>query len=256
MTTWDPDQYLRFAEERARPFFDLLHQVPLTEATAVADLGCGPGGLSAALAERFPSARVVGIDLDREMIAHARRRELPGRLTFEQADLRVWRSPAPLDLAFSNASLHWVADHPAVLDHLTSQLAPGGVLAFQVPNNFEEPSHLQLQRLLQTEEWRAFAPRLQAAVHEATWYVQQLSQRGFAVNAWETTYLQVLSGPEAITEWMAGSTLRPILAALDEGQQQAFCNALSDRLEAAYPRRSFGTIFPFRRIFVVAHDRH
>ncbi len=65
---WDPGEYQRFAGERGRPFFDLLARVRASDPRFVVDLGCGPGNLTAALADRWPRAEVVGVDNSAEMI--------------------------------------------------------------------------------------------------------------------------------------------------------------------------------------------
>jgi trans-aconitate 2-methyltransferase len=250
---WSPEQYLRFADERSRPFHDLVSMVDHPAPSLVVDLGCGPGGLTASLLQRWPDAQVIGVDRSVEMIARARARTVAGRLLFEQADIAAWQSPRPVDVMVSNACLHWLPDHEAVLGHLQAQLAPGGVLAFQVPDNFSEPSHQLLRDMLAGSEWCDRLAHLpMPAVAEAAWYVQHLAGHGFKVNAWETTYYHVLQGRDAVLEWVKGTTLRPILAALDEPEQQSFLDAYGEQLRQAYPEREHGTIFPFRRIFVVA----
>jgi len=187
------------------------------------------------------------------MIDHAVRRAVRDRLSFEVADVRQWQAPELLDVIVSNACFHWVADHPGLLGHLLPQLTDDGVLAFQVPDNSRAPSHLLLASLLRQPEWaRRLAGVARPSVESAAWYVGWLSERGFRVNAWETTYHHILDGPDAVFEWMGGTTLRPILAALDGAEQERFNAAYAELLRESYPRRPFGTVFGFRRVFVVA----
>ena len=251
--TWDPAQYDRFASWRGRPFFDLVAQVPTSPAT-VADLGCGPGNLTATLCDRWPHARVVGVDSSPEMLAAARSLELEGRLRFVLADLATWRPEEPVDLVVSNAALQWVPGHLGLLARLVGDLAPGGVLAFQVPGNFAAPSHVLLEELRRRPPWRdrldEAAERL-PAVEEPGAYLEALLDAGLVAQVWETTYLQMLSGPDPVLEWLKGTTLRPILTGLGEEEGDRFCAELAPLLEAAYPPGPSGTVLPFRRIFAV-----
>jgi trans-aconitate 2-methyltransferase len=252
---WDPAQYERFSDERSRPFRELVARVAHPEVRRVADVGCGPGALTAELAARWPAATVQGIDSSAEMIAAAAPRAVPGRLSFRQADLRDWEPAEPLDVLVSNATLQWVPGHIEMLEHFASFLAPGGVLAFQVPGNFEEPSHRLLAELRASERWRdKFARQVaeRAGVNTPAEYLATLVTAGLSADVWETTYVQVLHGPDAVLEWMKGTALRPTLAALAPEDSEAFLAELGEQLRAAYPETEWGTVFPFRRIFAVA----
>ncbi len=249
--SWDPVQYGRYRDERSRPFFDLLARVPDRPYRRIADLGCGDAELTRALAERWPGARVTGVDRSAEMLAAAR--PLHGRLELVQGDLASWRPPEPLDLLVSNAALQWVPDHAAVLPRLAGLVAPGGAIAVQVPGNHDSPSHVELLRLAGEEPWRS---RLEGrwrphAVEPLAWYAETLRGLGWDVDAWETTYLHFLAGPDPVLEWMKGTALRPVLSLLGPDGPR-FLEALAPRFRAAYPAGSGGTYFPFRRLFFVA----
>lgn len=251
---WDPAQYGRYADERSRPFFELTGRVRATNPATVVDLGCGPGDLTATLAERWPAADVTGVDSSPEMIDRARR--LAGdRLAFVQADAATWAPETPPDVIVSNALFQWVPGHRAVLTRLAAALAPGGFLAFQVPGNFGAPSHALLRELCRTPRWRdrlADAVR-DAPVDEPTGYLDLLARAGCAVDAWETTYLHLLPGEDAVLEWVKGTALRPVLTRLtDPGDREAFLTEYRAALREAYPPRPYGTVFPFRRLFAVA----
>jgi trans-aconitate 2-methyltransferase len=250
---WDAEQYLRFEAERARPFFDLVAAIEHPHPRTVVDLGCGPGGLTATLLARWPEEVIWGIDASDEMIDHALRRAVIDRLRFERADVSRWQAPGPLDVILSNASFQWIPDHLALFDHFVPQLAEGGWLAFQVPNNFDEPSHEALRDVMAMEGWADVLRNVvQAAVERPEWYVERLSERGLTVSTWEMIYYHVLQGDTPVLDWLLGTTLRPVLALLDADRQARFLDELSGRLAAAYAARSIGTVFPFRRIFVVA----
>ncbi len=252
---WNPDQYQRYADERSRPFFDLMGRVRATNPRAIADLGCGPGNLTVSLLERWPDARVWGVDSSREMLESARTLERPGRLEFVQADLREWVAAEPLDVLVSNAALQWVPDHRRLIPHLAGLIAPGGWLAVQMPGNFDAPSHTILRDVCSSPRWAGQLAHLNNTPRTwetLSWYAETLIELGFRVDTWETTYLHVLHGQNPVLEWVKGTALRPILAALEPKDQAAFLTDYGSRLLEAYPVTPHGTILPFRRVFFVA----
>jgi len=252
---WDPVQYQQFGDERSRPFFDLLARVGAQAPDVVVDLGCGPGTLTAALTRRWPGAVVRGIDNSAEMIEAARAQ--PGRdqrLSFVQGDVRDWKPDGGVDVIVSNAVLQWVPDHLAVLARWAGFLQTGGWLAFQIPGNYDQPSHLALRELASSDRWRsplAGVQRSRQAADPAE-YLDLLTRAGFEVDAWETTYLHVLHGEDPVLDWYKGTGLRPVLAALRPEQAAAFLDEYRARMSEAYPAAPYGTVFPFRRVFVVA----
>ena len=251
---WDPAQYAQFRRERAQPFHDLLARIPEYRVRAVADLGCGSGELTREMKERWPEAEVWGIDESADMLAFAAALPLPARLSFVCSDLREWRPERPFDLIVSNAVLHWVPDHAPMLEHLARLLAPGGVLAVQIPNNQAEASHRVLAQLCQEEPWASRlcdVQRLQPLA-SAAWYLERLSGLGLAAEAWETIYYHELPAASAIVDWMKGTTLRPALATLSAAQARTFEGALEERIARAYTAGPRGVMFPFRRLFFVA----
>jgi trans-aconitate 2-methyltransferase len=244
--------YLQFADERARPFADLVGQVRADEPARVVDLGCGPGQLTASLADRWPEATVLGIDSSSEMIERARG-YAGSRLSFVVQDLRSWRPARPVDVILSNATLQWVPNHRGLLPRLVEALTPGGWLAFQVPGNFTEPSHVLLDRLADDPQFAEFtADRERPAGFDPAAYADDLHQLGCEVNAWETTYLHVLTGPDPVFRWICSTGARPVLQALPEEVREVFVAEYKAALARAYPPRSYGTLLPFRRVFVVA----
>src|SRR4051794_2074643 len=248
---WDPEQYLRFADERGRPFRDLVTRVGARDPRSVVDLGCGPANLTVELARRWPGAKVLGVDDSPEMIERAWA-ETGGEVELVLADARAWEPAAPLDVVVSNATLQWIPDHLPLLDRLVRFLAPGGWLALQVPGNFGEPSHTELAVVAEDPRWRdRLAGRARPRVEEPVVYLERLAGLGLRVDAWETTYLQVLQGEDAVLEWMRGTGLRPVLSALDAADREVFESEYGGRLRKAYPRQEYGTVLPYRRIFVV-----
>jgi trans-aconitate 2-methyltransferase len=255
--SWDPEQYLRHADLRSRPFFELVDRVPGAPEHVV-DLGCGPGNTTATLPARWPGARVVGVDNSPAMIEQARRDFGAAGIEFRLGDIAGYdpRSDGP-DLILSNAALQWVPEHSALFPRWIDALPGGGVLAFQVPANFDAPSHALLTELRNTPRWRELVggPH-RAGVPAPETYLETLAGLGCAVDVWETTYYQVLQGEQPVLDWMRGTGLRPTIDALpDPGERAAFLADYAALLDGAYPRRSFGTVLPYRRVFVVAVKR-
>lgn len=248
--TWDPDRYLTYADERGRPFVDLITRIQADPRTVV-DLGCGPGNLTALLAERWPGARVAGVDSSPEMIARARS-EMPG-IDFAVGDLRDWAAPDGVDVLVSNATLQWLPDHLELLPRLVDQVRPGGWFAFQVPGNFDEPSHTIRTELAAEAPYAAHtADAAVPSSYDGATYLRALQRLGCEVDAWETTYLHVLRGPDPVFTWVSGTGARPTLQALPDDLRPAFEEEFKRRLRAAYPDDGHGVVLPFRRIFVVA----
>ena len=248
---WDPDRYLAFADERGRPFVDLLARVPATAPSTVVDLGCGPGNLTGLLASRWPDAEVTGVDSSAEMVDAAR--ATGSRAQYEVADLRDWEPTASVDVLVSNATLQWVPGHLDLLPRLVRHVVPGGWLAFQVPANFDEPSHTLRAELAAEEPYAAHtAGAASPGSHDPETYLAALAGLGCTVDAWETTYLHLLTGDDPVFAWISGTSLRPVLAALPDGLRERFAEELKRRLRAAYPERPYGVALPFRRVFVVA----
>ncbi len=216
------------------------------------DLGCGPGNLTGLLAERWPDAHVVGLDSSPEMIEKAR--GLGQRVDYDVADLRDWRPERPVDVLVSNATLQWVPGHLELLSSLVAAVAPAGWFAFQVPGNFDEPSHTIRRELAAEAPYAMFTAGVAVPdSHDPADYYDALTAAGCVVDTWETTYLHVLSGPDPVFTWVSGTGARPTLQALPEDLRASFETEFKRRLAAAYPLRADGTVLlPFRRVFAVA----
>jgi trans-aconitate 2-methyltransferase len=252
---WDPVRYLRFAGERARPFAELVARIAAESPATVVDLGCGEGALTASLAQRWPSARVTGIDSSASMLAAAAAHAVPGRMEFALGDVREWQPAGPVDVLVTNAVLHWVPGHDELLARWAGSLAPGGELAMQVPGNFRAPTHTLLADLCRSPRWAAqlagAGPRSDAVLEPAGYY-DVLTAAGLTADVWETTYLHVLTGPDPVLDWVRSTQLRPLLALLGDDDGAEFTAAYGAALREAYPPRPDGTtLLPFRRIFAV-----
>ena len=252
---WDPTQYGRYADERGRPFLDLVARIGHPAPRRVVDLGCGPGNLTTLLADRWPGAVVEGIDASQEMIAEAVAWR-GDRLSFRVEDVTRWAMPVDADVVVSNALLQWVPGHRELLSRWATDLPEKGWLALQVPANFEAPSHVLMRELADSPKW---APHLAGtlrhgdAVATPDEYAALLLAAGLSADVWETTYLHVLSGEDPVLQWVRGTGLRPILAALDEEPAAEFSAEYAALLRSAYPATRHGTVFAFRRVFAVGH---
>ena len=256
---WDPGQYLRYADLRGRPFVELTGRIAAESPSYVVDLGCGTGELTALLAQRWPDATVVGVDSSPDMVDAAQEHAIAGRLSFECADLREWSPDREVDVVTANAVLQWVPGHVDLLGDVATWLTAEGWLAFQVPDNFTEPSHTLLRELRRSPRWRdrlGDGADRTAGVERPETYLRALRNLGLEPDVWQTTYLQVLPGDDAVLEWVKGTALRPVLTLLeDETERQEFLDEYAAALRDAYPRERFGTVFPFRRTFAVATRR-
>jgi trans-aconitate 2-methyltransferase len=247
---WNPARYLDFDDHRSRAFYELCSRIGAERPRRVVDLGCGPGHLTPALAKRWPAAAVEALDSSPEMVEAARQRGVDAQV----GDVRNW-TPAPdTDVVACNAVLQWVPGHGELLRRWVAGLPAGAWLAFQVPGNFVEPSHALVRE--QAARWPELAGvqlRDVDAVSGPVGYAELLAQRGCSVDAWETTYLQRLTGADPVLEWITGTALRPVRATLSDADWERFRGELAPALRTAYPARPDGsTWFPFRRIFVVA----
>ena len=252
---WDPTVYHRFGNERSRPFHDLTARIGAERPRAVTDLGCGSGELTAGLADRWPDARITGLDSSPEMIEKAG--ALATEVRFAVADVREWEPAPDTDVVVTNAVLQWVPEHRELVDRWIRALPSGAWFAMQVPGNFDAPSHRALRALARSARYADTVGEIvrEAPVDDAAGYAALLIGAGAAVDAWETTYVHLLPDTGAehpVLRWMEGTALRPVRAALAEPAWREFRAALGAALAAEYPARNGYVAFPFRRIFAVA----
>jgi trans-aconitate 2-methyltransferase len=262
--SWSPEDYLTFADPRARPFGDLIARVMNVDPAVVIDLGCGPGNMTRTLLDRWPGVQVIGIDADAAMIIAAQRLAADvgdDRLSFATGEIETWSPDGAVDVIVSNAALHWVPTHVDLLPRWLDALRPGGTLAFQVPRPADERPAAALHAVTSAPRWSgrfdgvATPGALSSGptwVRSAAEYADLLGRLGCSVDAWETTYLHVLPGDDPVLAWFAGSGLRPFIDRLDETDTSAFRAEMAAAFREIYPRQPYGTLLPFRRAFVVA----
>lgn len=250
--SWNPAQYQRFAEERLRPARDLIARLPDRPFGSIVDLGCGTGSATCLLAGKFPAAAITGIDGSAAMLAAARR-ELPGASWIE-ADLAAWQPDAPPELLFSNAALHWLPDHTRLLPRLASLLAPGGVLALQMPDMDHHPLRRLIGEVAAQSPWRDKLAALPgpAKILSPAAYYDVLAPLAARFDLWIAEYMHVLEGEQPVVEWVKGAALRPVLSALEGAEREAFVATYAARLRSyVRPQGDGRTLLLFRRLFIV-----
>jgi trans-aconitate 2-methyltransferase len=253
MAVWDPGQYTRFGDYRLRPGIDLLSRIPDIEPKLVWDLGCGTGNITEIIARRWPNAKVVGVDSSAEMLAKAK--SIPD-VEWVHADIASWNPPEIPDIIYSNATLHWLPGHDTLFPRLVDRLRPGGILAVQMPRNVHAASHQEITVVSNDSRWRAELGAVLGSMPmaaEPADYYRWVNNCVSSIDVWETEYLHVLEGANAVAEWTKGSVLKPFLDALPTDRRGEFFDEYARRLGVAYPKQPDGrTLFPFRRLFLIA----
>ncbi len=257
MAEWNPSLYSRFEDERTRPARELLARVPLGEARCAVDLGCGPGNSTELLAARFPGALTIGTDNSKPMLESARKR-LPG-VRFDLSDIANWQPETPPDLIYANASLQWVPGHETLIPRLFGSLAPGGVLAIQMPDNRDEPTHRSMREVGAMQPWAASIgdiEKLRTAILPLAAYYDLLAPVAAEVDVWHTIYQHRMESPQAIVDWVSGTGLKPFVEPLDEASKASFLAEYLRRIGDAYPARADGKLLlAFPRMFIVAQRK-
>ncbi|OAF11367.1 methyltransferase domain-containing protein [Bradyrhizobium neotropicale] len=253
---WDPQQYLKFSGHRLRPAVDLLMRIPDFAVREIADLGAGAGNVTKLIKERWPGATVTGVEGSAEMVA-AGRKAAPDVL-WSHEDLGHWHPSRQYDLIYSNAALHWLPNHAALFPSVMEKVTPGGMLAVQMPRNFTAPSHVLIGETALNGPWRSKVEHLVTPppVEGPAFYHDLLAPLSANIDIWETEYLQVLEGDNPVKEWTKGTWLTRYLDVLQGEENAAFEAAYGERVAKAYPKNAAGqTLFPFRRLFMVAQRK-
>ncbi|MBS1369117.1 MAG: methyltransferase domain-containing protein [Lentisphaeria bacterium] len=254
MAEWDSKQYLKFEKERTRAAVDLANRIELENPRRILDLGCGPGNSTQVLAERFPAAHILGVDSSENMLETARRDYPAMEFRLFDATGEFAALGGGFDAVYSNACIQWVPDHPRLLREMMSILVPGGVMAVQIPNNFDAPVHRIIREVAAEPQWKPLfpEPRIFYSLPPDE-YFDLLSELSDDFHLWQTTYFQRMPSHRSLLEWYRGTGLRPYLAALSGETKEAFEAEILRRIVERYPvRRNGEIIFHFPRLFFTA----
>jgi len=252
-TNWNPSQYDIYKNERLRPGIDLFKQINLKSPKIIYDLGCGTGTLTNFLHQQWPEATIIGVDSSEAMLKTAR--DSYPDIIWELSELQSWKPSKTPDIIYTNAALHWIDNHPDLISTWIQYLKTNGIFAMQVPNNWREPSHANLAKVVKNGNWRKkLLPQLREfPILEIEQYYDLLSPITSHINTWETTYTQILEGKNPVLEWLKGTLIPPLLSLLDEKDKVHFIDQYAELVYKDYPIRENGkTIFPFKRLFIVA----
>ena len=255
MSTWDPAEYMRFGDERTRPSVDLVSRITVGSPASVIDLGCGPGNSTRVLRQRWPSARVTGLDNSAQMISTARREYPDGDWIL--SSIEDWRPAQAFDVVFSNAALQWLPGHGPLVERLFGHVSPGGALGLQVPSADYALVRTLIHEIALDGPWaaRMVGPLGALTMESPGFYYDHLALAARAVDIWETEYIHVMDSPSAIVDWIASTGLRPFLDVLElASESDEFVARLQERVCRSYSTRTDGRVlFPFKRTFVIAY---
>ena len=260
MDSWNAKTYSQFLNLRTRPARDLLSVIPDSfQPKTVYDLGCGPGNSTILLKNRWPNAKIVGLDSSLDMLKEAKA-SYPD-INFIKGDIAHFSPTEKIDCLFANASLQWLDQHEILIPKLLQLMNPRGAFGIQMPNNFHSPSHQVTIRLLQGEvTWQSFLKNLRYGIltepfYKLPWYYDLLTKSGVnSLQFWETEYFQEMSDYQEIFDWVKGTGLRPVLSAMDAENQAKFTSAYVKAIAKEYPLQANNKILlPFRRIFMVGY---
>lgn len=251
---WQPGRYLRFHDERTQPTIDLAKRIDQTDPKRILDLGCGPGNSTAVLAALWPEAEVTGLDNSETMLAEARKTSPHSKWVLHDA-AKDMAFLGKFDIVFSNAALQWLPDNELLIPRLYGMLNPDGVLAVQVPYNRDLPAFTVLRELTSRPEWREFFtdPAVFRLHHDYQFYYNVLCRLPGKLDLWQTEYIHVMDGADAIVEWYKGTGLRPFMQKLaDEVVRKRFIQDYTEYIREIYPAQEDGKVlFPFKRIFFI-----
>ena len=255
MLDWNPHQYLKFANERTQPSIDLASRIKIENPKSIIDIGCGPGNSTQVLRNRWPNAKIAGLDSSANMIEKAKK-DYPDT-EWIIGDASTFAFDKEYDVVFSNAALQWIQNHDSLIPRLFSIVAPSGALAVQVPANNESPLYKAVLSVSSKEKWSKFTSGCESILNYRIleYYHNILAPISSQLDLWETIYYHVMNSHIELVEWYEGTGMRPFLERLpDDGSRKEFENEILAECRQSYRIRKDGKVlYPFKRIFFVAY---
>jgi trans-aconitate 2-methyltransferase len=258
-TDWNPESYLKFGDERTQPSIDLVNRIKTSSPPqCIIDIGCGPGNSSRILTDRWPQAKLIGIDCSPNMIEKAKK-DYP-RHEWILSDASTFVPMNKFDIVFSNATIQWIPDHENLLKRFCAMLSENGVLAFQIPLFRDMPIGKAIAKVAQGERWRIKTAGCSNlfTYHDYGFYFDRLSKVLSLVELWETYYLHVLESHLSIVEWTKSAGMKPYVDRLSNGlEKMEFEEEVLSELKKEYPlQENDKVIFPFKRLFVIGYKSY
>ncbi len=252
MSDWQPNQYLKFKDDRTQPSIDLVNRIEVDSPKRIIDIGCGPGNSTKILKDRWPDAEIIGLDNSKAMLEKAQTTDssIEWVLMDSNADLSEF---GKFDIIFSNAALQWMPEHEVLIPKLFEMLNEGGVIAIQVPSVKHLPIYAEIQNLIKEGRWSPYfeAPPIYPKHFSFPHFYDIISSLSKTLKAWQTDYITILNSHDDVVEWYKGTALRPFLNMIpDEALQAEFCSDYREKIVEAYPMEKDGKVLlPFTRIF-------
>jgi trans-aconitate 2-methyltransferase len=251
---WDPQQYLQFEHERTQPSIDLVARIPFEDPKTIIDIGCGPGNSTQILRKRWPRADIVGLDNSEKMIERART-DHPGQ-KWVIGDASSLETDRKYDIVFSNAAIHWIPDHHLLIPRLFQIVKQDGILAIQVPANYESPLYKIILNVAGSSKWCAFTSGCDELItyHKAEYYYNQLVSLTQDIAMWETTYYHILKSHQDLVAWYKSTAMKPILEKLptDKNRKEFEQTVLAECKKYYSPQSDGRILYPFKRLFFTA----
>jgi trans-aconitate 2-methyltransferase len=251
---WNPELYLTFNRERIQPSIDLVTRIHADNPKTIIDIGCGPGNSTQILAERWPKAKIVGIDNSPSMIEKAKK-DYP---------LQEWRIvdagkntiEGTYDIVFSNAAIQWIPGHAKLMKKLQGLLTENGTLAIQVPMFWDMPLGKSILCIAEDHRWAATTKGVKDlfTIHDCGFYYDVLSKLFGKTDLWETHYMHQMESHSSILEMIRSTGLKPYLEVLQTDRDKSdFEQQVLQNISVDYPVHENGKIiFPFKRLFLLA----
>jgi len=254
---WNPDLYLKFKNERTQPSIDLISKINISfRPKSILDIGCGPGNSSQALLQRWPGAKLTGIDSSPNMIDKAKK-SYPDNIWIV-ADASKYTSDTKYDIVFSNATIQWIPNHENLFKNFLNMTNDGGVLAVSVPRFDEMPISKILNKVAGNEKWKTATKGCAETFtrYDYQFYYNLISPDYQTVEMWQTDYIHVLESQPAIIEWISSTGMKPYLDRLNEKEKTQFEDEVLSEVKHYYPVQNNGKVlFPFKRLFMIGYKQ-